>query len=137
VIKTVERDFGQWVRGQLLLGLAVGVATFIGLIILSRFFPVFGQYAVLLSVIAGLFELVPIIGPIISAVPAVLLGATESPAAIVAAIGLYFIVQQTENNFLCRRSRATRSSCIRPWWSSRSSSAGRSRDCSARSSPSR
>jgi len=100
VIKTVERDFGQWVRGQLLLGLAVGVATFIGLLVLSRFFPVFGQYAVLLSVIAGLFELVPIIGPIISAVPAVLLGATESPAAIVAAIGLYFIVQQTENNFL-------------------------------------
>ena len=100
VIKTVERDFGQWVRGQLLLGLAVGVATFVGLIVLSRFFPVFGQYAVLLSVIAGLFELVPIIGPIISAVPAVLLGATESPAAILAAIGLYFIVQQTENNFL-------------------------------------
>jgi predicted PurR-regulated permease PerM len=43
VIKTVERDFGQWVRGQLLLGLAVGVATFIGLIILSRFFPCSGS----------------------------------------------------------------------------------------------
>jgi predicted PurR-regulated permease PerM len=100
VIKTVERDFGQWVRGQLLLGLAVGLATFVGLIILGQFFPVFGQYAVLLSVIAGVLELVPIIGPIISAVPAVLLGATESPAAILAALGLYFIVQQTENNFL-------------------------------------
>jgi predicted PurR-regulated permease PerM len=100
VVKTVERDFGQWVRGQLLLGLAVGLATFVGLIVLGQFFPVFGQYAVLLSVIAGLLELVPIIGPIISAVPAVLLGATESPAAIVAALGLYFIVQQTENNFL-------------------------------------
>ena len=100
VVKTVERDFGQWVRGQLLLGLAVGAATFVGLIVLGQFFPVFGQYAVLLSVIAGLLELVPIIGPIISAVPAVLLAATESPAAIVAAIALYFIVQQTENNFL-------------------------------------
>lgn len=100
VIKTVERDFGQWVRGQLLLGLAVGLATFVGLMVLGQFFPVFGQYAVLLSVIAGLLELVPIIGPIISAVPAVLLGATDSPAAIVAALALYFIVQQTENNFL-------------------------------------
>jgi predicted PurR-regulated permease PerM len=100
VIKTIERDFGQWVRGQLLLGLAVGIATFVGLMVLGQFFPVFGQYAVLLSVIAGLLELVPIIGPIISAVPAVLLGATESPAAIVAALALYFIVQQTENNFL-------------------------------------
>src|SRR4051812_30084222 len=77
VIKTVERDFGQWVRGQILLGFAVGIATFVGLIVLSNVVdPIFGRYAVLLSVIAGLFELVPIIGPIVSAVPAgVLAGA--------------------------------------------------------------
>ncbi len=100
VIKTVERDFGQWVRGQIILGFVVGVATFVGLIVLSQWFPIFGRYALLLSVIAGLFELVPIIGPIISAVPAVLLAATDSPAAIVAALLLYFLVQQVENNFL-------------------------------------
>jgi len=100
VIKTVERDFGQWVRGQLILGFVVGVSTFIGLIVLSQWFPIFGRYAVLLSVIAGLFELVPIIGPIISAVPAVLLAATDSPAAIVAALLLYFLIQQVENHFL-------------------------------------
>jgi predicted PurR-regulated permease PerM len=100
VIKTVERDFGQWVRGQIILGFVVGIATFVGLIVLSQFFPVFGRYAVLLSVIAGLFELVPIIGPIISAVPAVLLAATAGPAAVVAALGLYFLVQQVENNLL-------------------------------------
>jgi len=100
VIKTVERDFGQWVRGQLILGIVVGAATFVGLMILSQFFPVFGRYAVLLSVIAGLLELVPIIGPIISAVPAVLLAATDSPAAILAALVLYFLVQQVENTFL-------------------------------------
>jgi predicted PurR-regulated permease PerM len=100
VIKTVERDFGQWVRGQLILGLVVGAATFVGLMILSQFFPIFGRYAVLLSVIAGLLELVPIIGPIISAVPAVLLAATDSPAAIVAALVLYFVIQQVENTFL-------------------------------------
>ena len=62
--------------------------------------PIFGRYAVLLSVIAGLFELVPIIGPIISAVPAVLLAATAGPAAVIAALVLYFLVQQVENNFL-------------------------------------
>ncbi len=101
VIKTVERDFGQWVRGQIILGFVVGIATFIGLIVLSRTIdPIFGRYAVLLSVIAGLFELVPIIGPIISAVPAVLLAATVGPAAVVAALALYFLVQQVENNFL-------------------------------------
>ena len=36
VIKTVERDFGQWVRGQIILGFTVGIATFVGLIVLSQ-----------------------------------------------------------------------------------------------------
>ena len=62
--------------------------------------PIFGRYAVLLSVIAGVLELVPIIGPIISAVPAVLLAATVSPVAVLAALLLYFLVQQLENSFL-------------------------------------
>jgi predicted PurR-regulated permease PerM len=101
VIKTVERDFGQWVRGQILLGFAVGIATFVGLIVLSQLVdPIFGRYAVLLSVIAGLFELVPIIGPIVSAVPAVLLAATVGPVAVLAALLLYFTIQQLENNLL-------------------------------------
>jgi len=101
VIKTVERDFGQWVRGQIILGFVVGIFTFIGLIVLSRTVdPIFGRYAVLLSVIAGLLELVPIIGPIISAIPAVLLAATVGLPAIIAALVLYFLVQQIENTFL-------------------------------------
>jgi predicted PurR-regulated permease PerM len=101
VIKTVERDFGQWVRGQILLGFAVGIATFVGLIALSNLIdPIFGRYAVLLSVIAGVFELVPIIGPILSAVPAVLLAATVGPVAVIAALLLYFLVQQVENTIL-------------------------------------
>jgi predicted PurR-regulated permease PerM len=100
IIKTIERDFGQWVRGQLILGVAVGIFTFIGLMILSQLVdPIFGRYAVLLSIIAGVLELVPIIGPIISAVPAVLLAATAGPAAVVAALLLYTLVQQIENNF--------------------------------------
>ncbi|MDH4142284.1 MAG: AI-2E family transporter, partial [Chloroflexota bacterium] len=84
-----------------ILGLAVGVATFVGLMILSvTIDPVFGRYAVLLSVIAGILELVPIIGPIISAVPAVLLAATAGLEAVIAALLLYTLVQQVENNFL-------------------------------------
>lgn len=101
VIRSVERVFGQWVRAQLILGFAVGTFTFIGLTILSRLVdPVFGQYAILLSVIAGILELVPIIGPIISAIPAVLLAATVGPIPVAAALGLYLLVQQVENNFL-------------------------------------
>jgi len=101
VIKSAERVFGQWVKGQLILGFAVGVFTFIGLMVLSRVVdPVFGRYALILSVIAGVLELVPIIGPIISAIPAVLLAATVGPVPVAAALALYLLVQQVENNFL-------------------------------------
>jgi len=97
----VRRVFGSWIRGQLILGLVVGVATFIGLIVLGALVdPVFSRYAVLLAVIAGVLELLPIIGPIIAAVPAVLLGATAGVPGVVAAMLLYLVVQQLENNIL-------------------------------------
>jgi predicted PurR-regulated permease PerM len=101
LLRTVERDFGQWVRAQVILGFAVGIFTFIGLIILSYLVdPIFGRYAVLLSVIAGVLELVPVIGPIISAIPAVLIAATAGIESVIAALVLYTLVQQVENNFL-------------------------------------
>ena len=101
VLRIMQRVFGQWVRGQLILGIAVGVFTFLGLTILSRLVdPVFGRYAILLSVTAGILELLPIIGPIISAVPAVLLAATAGLEPVIAALLLYTLVQQVENNLL-------------------------------------
>ena len=79
----------------------VGVPTFAGLLVLGApVDPVFSRYAVLLAVIAGILELLPMIGPIISAIPAVVLGATAGIPGIVAALVLYFAVQQVENNFL-------------------------------------
>jgi predicted PurR-regulated permease PerM len=101
VIRTAERVFGQWVRGQIILGVSVAVLTFVGLLIASELIdPIFGRYALLLSVIAGVLELVPIIGPIIAAIPAVLLAATAGPGVMVAALVLYTLIQQVENNFL-------------------------------------
>lgn len=101
ILRIVQRVFGQWVRGQLILGLTVGIFTFVGLILLSvTVDEVFGRYAILLSVSAAILELVPIIGPIIAAVPAVLLAATAGLEAVIAALVLYTLVQQVENNFL-------------------------------------
>jgi predicted PurR-regulated permease PerM len=101
VLRTIEHVFGQWVRGQLILGLSVAILTFVGLLIASELIdPIFGRYAILLSVIAGVLELVPIIGPIIAAIPAVLLAATAGPGVMVAALVLYTLIQQIENNFL-------------------------------------
>jgi predicted PurR-regulated permease PerM len=101
VRRIARRVFGQWIRAQLVLGLTVGVFTFAGLVLLSQFVdPVFGRYAVLLSVTAGILELLPIIGPIIAAVPAVLLAATAGLEPVIAALVLYTLVQQVENNVL-------------------------------------
>ena len=101
VLRIAKRVFGQWVRAQLVLGITVGVFTFAGLMLLSQFVdPVFGRYAVLLSVTAGILELLPIIGPIIAAVPAVLLAATAGLEPVIAALVLYTLVQQVENNVL-------------------------------------
>ncbi len=97
----VLRVFAQWLRGQLFLGITVGVATFVGLLLLSGTIdPVFGRFALLLSIIAGVLELLPIIGPIIAAIPAVLLALTGGIDAAIAALVLYTVIQQIENNLL-------------------------------------
>lgn len=101
VLGIVQKVVGQWLRGQVILGLTVGVATFGGLLLLSNVVdPVFGRFALLLAIIAGVLELLPIIGPIIAAIPAILLAATAGVEAVIAALVLYTVVQQVENYFL-------------------------------------
>lgn len=101
LLALLARVGGRWVRGQLLLGASVFGATVIGLTILTVIgFDEFGQFTLVLALIAGVLEFVPIIGPIIAAVPAILIGLSISfPAAIAAAL-LYTAIQQLENNFL-------------------------------------
>ncbi len=97
----ISRVFGQWLRGQLVLGVTVGVATFAGLLFLSATVdPIFGRFAILLSVIAGVLELLPIIGPILAAIPAVLIALTAGIDVAIAAVILYTAIQQLENYFL-------------------------------------
>ena len=92
---------GRLVRGQLLLGGSVFLATAVGLTILTvAGFREFGQFTLVLALIAGFLEWFPIIGPIISAIPAILIGLTISPAAALAAVALYTVIQQLENNIL-------------------------------------
>jgi predicted PurR-regulated permease PerM len=92
---------GRWVRGQLLLGVAIFLATVIGITILTFIgFAEFGEFTLVLALIAGVLEWFPIIGPIIAAVPAILIGLTISPAAALAAVVVYTAIQQLENNLL-------------------------------------
>jgi predicted PurR-regulated permease PerM len=92
---------GRWVRGQLLLGASIFFATAIALTILTFIgFTEFGQFTLVLALIAGVLEWFPIIGPILAAVPALLVAITISPAAAIAVVIVYVGVQQLENNIL-------------------------------------
>jgi len=90
IIAKVEQQLGAWVRGQMLLGLIIGVATFIGLILLNL------PFALPLAILAAVLEIVPIIGPVISAIPAILIALSISPLMAVATLALYFLIQQAE-----------------------------------------
>jgi len=94
IITKVETGLGNWVRGQLTLSIVVGVLTFAGLTILGI------PFALPLALIAGILEIVPIIGPIISAIPAVLVGLTIAPIMGLAVAALFLIIQQLENHFI-------------------------------------
>lgn len=92
--ETIESQLGAWVRGQLFLGFSVGILTYIGLVVLNI------PYALPLSILAGVLEIVPIIGPMITAVIVTLVGLSVSPLVGLFGFILGVIIQQLENNFL-------------------------------------
>ncbi len=94
LVGLVMEKLGGWMRGQLLLCLIIGLLD--GIV-----FTVLGvPYALLLAVLAGLFEFIPYIGPILSAIPAVFLAFTVSPALGFATIIALVVIQQLENNLI-------------------------------------
>lgn len=95
----MQKKIGGWVRGQILLCLAIGVTTYIGLFILQMF-GIDLQYKETLAVVAGVTEIVPIIGPLIGAIPAILIALNVSWWAVVWVVALYVIIQNLENNLL-------------------------------------
>lgn len=94
VLRQVERRLGSWVRGELLLMTIVGLCSYIGLTILHV------EFALPLAILAGLLEVIPMIGPTISAIPAILVALATSPFLALSVIALYVVVQQLENNLL-------------------------------------
>jgi predicted PurR-regulated permease PerM len=93
-ITRLEQQIGGWVRGELALMIIIGLLTYIGLKILGV------NYALPLSIIAGLLEIIPNIGPTIALIPAVLVALTSSPVTALATVALYFLIQQFENNII-------------------------------------
>ena len=97
LLRTIKVRLGQWLRGQMLLGAVMGGLSYLGLLVLNV------KFALVLGLFAGVTELVPIIGPIVGAIPAVLVAASDEPVRGLYVAALYLVLQQTESHILVPR----------------------------------
>lgn len=93
-IHLVEQKLGAWLRGQVVLSLVVGTITWISLTLLGI------PFALPLAIMAGFLEIIPTLGPIIAAIPAVIVGLAISPVMALTVILVYTGIQIAENNIL-------------------------------------
>jgi predicted PurR-regulated permease PerM len=90
-----QAKIAKWMQGQLVLGAIIGILVYVGLTIIGV------PYALLLALLAALFELIPIFGPILAAVPAVLLAFSSGGTSLaLIVIIFYIIVQRLENDLI-------------------------------------
>ncbi|MDP2651255.1 MAG: AI-2E family transporter [bacterium] len=93
--KRSQHKIGLWMQGQLLISVLVAVLVYLGLLLLGI------EHALLLAVLAGIFEIIPLFGPILAAIPALFIAYSGggTPDLLLVA-GLYLIIQQFENHLL-------------------------------------
>ena len=90
----IEERLGHWVRAQLTLMVLMGVSTGLAYTLLGL------PGSVALGLAAGVFEAVPIIGPILGAVPALLVAVTLRPDLWLVVAGIYVVIQLAESNIV-------------------------------------
>ena len=89
-----QRKIGLWMQGQILLAFFIAILVYLGLALLGV------PNALLLAILAGMFEIIPVFGPILAAVPAIVLGFSESTSLGLMVMGFYIIIQQFENHLI-------------------------------------
>lgn len=89
-----EAKVGRWIQGQMLLALIVGLTVYIGLALMGI------KFALLMGMLAMIFEIVPIVGPVLAAIPAIILAFLQDPAMGLWVVLFYVAVQQLENHLL-------------------------------------
>ena len=90
--KRSQRKIGFWLQGQILLGIIVGVLVYLVLMVVGI------PHALVLALFAGVMEIIPVFGPIISSVPAILVAFADKGAGIgFLLVGLYIIIYQFES----------------------------------------
>jgi predicted PurR-regulated permease PerM len=94
LIAEIEEVLGRFIFGQSLLCLAIGLLSLIAYVTIGL------PYALVLAVIAGILEAVPIFGPILGAIPALLIALSIDPSKAIWVIGATLIIQGLENYLL-------------------------------------
>lgn len=94
ILSLIDGVLATYLRGQLILCLSVAILTTVGLLILGI------DFALLLGTLAGLFEVIPVLGPLLGAIPAILVTLATSPSKLLWVILLAVVVQQIENYLL-------------------------------------
>jgi predicted PurR-regulated permease PerM len=93
--ENVGNVLGSFFRGQLLVALFVGIASAVGLTVIGI------PFAAVVGLIAGVFNLVPLIGPFIGAIPAVILALLSDQPIDALWAGLWLLtVQQVDNHII-------------------------------------
>jgi len=94
IIQMVDRIFNAFLRGQLILCVVVGVVSFIGLTIMGV------PFAALLGIIAGVSEAIPMIGPLLGMIPALLIALSLNSNVLIYTFILYMLISQIESMWL-------------------------------------
>lgn len=92
--RRLNKTLSGFIRGQLLVSLFVGALTAFGLFLLKV------PHALIIGLLAAIFDVIPYFGPIIGAVPAILLGIGRSPWLVLYVIILFVIVHELEGSIL-------------------------------------
>lgn len=94
LLTRMQEKVGAWLQGQMILSLIIASIVYLGLSIIGV------KYALILAVLAGLFEFIPYVGPIMSAIPAIFFGFTQSPFVALLVLIMYVVMQQMENHII-------------------------------------
>ena len=90
LVDRILSKLGAWMRGQIILMVIIGILVFIGLTLLKI------KFALPLALLAALLEIIPIIGPILSAVPGILFALLQSFGLAVLVAVFYYVIQELE-----------------------------------------
>lgn len=97
LISTIEDRLGRFIVGQGMLMASIGTLSLVAYLLIGL------PYALLLAIIAGLMEAVPLIGPGLGAIPAALIAFSVDPTKVIWVILATLVIQQLENNILVPR----------------------------------